>query len=83
MTTAPHSTFVVEPFPTGMLPRVASNGSRARIKAPFAITTMKDDHFGSLLWVWARRGRQWIVSQELSLPVAWPTTERNELGGTH
>ena len=75
MTTTPNSTIRVEPFPMGMLPRVASSGSRARIKAPFAITTMNDDHVGPLLWVWARRGRQWIVSQELNLP---STNNRNE-----
>jgi hypothetical protein len=67
MTTAPNSTIQVEAFPTEMLPKVASSASRGWVKAPFAITTMNEDHFGSLLWVWARRGRQWIVSQELNL----------------
>jgi hypothetical protein len=69
MATTLNFTIRVEAFPTGMLPKVASSASRVRIKAPFAITTMKDDHAGSLLWVWARRGRQWIVSQELNLDI--------------
>ena len=78
MATTLNSTIRVEAFPTGMLPKVASSASRVRgrVKAPFAITTMKDDRFGSVLWVWARRGRQWIVSQELSLPVANNRNER-------
>jgi hypothetical protein len=76
MTTAPNSSLGVEAFPTGMLPRVASSGCRARIKAPFSITTMKDDRFGTLLWVWARRGRHWIVSQELRLAAANNRNER-------
>ena len=76
MTTTPNSTIRVEAFPTGMLPRVASSGSRMRLKAPFAITTMKDDRLGTLLWVWARRGRHWIVSQELRLAAASNRNER-------
>ena len=72
MATTLNSTIGVEAFPTGMLPKAASSASRVRgrVKAPFAITTMKDDRFGTLLWVWARRGRQWIVGQELRVPVA-------------
>jgi hypothetical protein len=72
MATTLNSTIRVEAFPTGMLPRVASSGSRVRgrVKAPFAITTMNEGHVGTLLWVWARRGRQWIISQELRAPVA-------------
>jgi hypothetical protein len=76
MATTLNSRIRVEAFPTGMLPKVAGSASRGRVKAPFAITTMNDDPVRSVLWVWARRGRQWIISQELSLPVVNNRKER-------
>jgi hypothetical protein len=64
------STPQVESLPHGMAPRAVTGGSRTRVKVPFAITTMNGERVKPLLWVWARRGRRWIVGQELSLSVA-------------
>ena len=38
-----------------------------KVKAPFHLTRMSACHVPPMLWLWSRRGRAWVVGQELSL----------------
>jgi hypothetical protein len=39
--------------------------SLPKIKAPFRLTRMSDSDKPPWFWVWSRRGKRWIVNQEL------------------
>lgn len=36
-----------------------------RVKAPFLLTRMDPDGRRPVLWLWSRRGDQWVVEQEV------------------
>jgi hypothetical protein len=65
------------------LPEPPSEGSlevdrrvRQRVKAPFVLTTMGGSSECSWLWLWARRGRQWVVDEEFRVALVDRDTHR-------
>jgi hypothetical protein len=39
--------------------------SLPKVKAPFVLTGMSHPRKPLLIWVWSRRGKRWMVDQEL------------------
>lgn len=50
--------------------------SPPKIKAPFRLTKMSYSEKPPWFWVWSRRGKRWIVNQELRLDVTPSHTAR-------
>jgi hypothetical protein len=66
MPTALKSAPVALPVPPWKTSLEAKGRVYGRIKAPFVLTRMGNSAECSLLWLWTRRGRQWVVEQELT-----------------
>ena len=65
-TTLPLPTTLAEKYK----PRaIGKSGSRQdslpKVKAPFLLTSMNDPRKPLLIWVWSRRGKRWVIDQEL------------------
>ena len=48
---------------------IGESGSRQdslpKVKVPFLLTSMNNPRKPLLIWVWTRRGKRWVVDQEL------------------
>jgi hypothetical protein len=45
--------------------RDASGRACRKVKAPFFLTVMNRCQEFTVLWLWSRRGKSWIIEQEL------------------
>ena len=52
-------------------PSEVKRSSKARVRAPFAITTMHCAPHRLRFWLWARRGGSWVIEQEMFLGADW------------
>jgi len=46
---------------------MANSLPKIRIKAPFRLTVVGRKPHSLWMWLWSRRGKQWIIDQELRL----------------
>ncbi len=55
----------------------ATRRAYRKVKAPFVLTEMNRCREFTALWLWSRRGKSWIIEQELDPSLFAPPTRKD------
>jgi hypothetical protein len=61
------------PLPPWNASEDAPRRAHRKVQAPFVLTEMNSCQEFTVLWLWSRRGKSWIVEQELDPNLTGPS----------